>query len=125
MDGQLNTIEYFVHHEDVRRGRAGWAVRDLDPQLSDFLWDRLRLAGKTWFGNVKSGLYLVRTDGAGADHKARSGESPVTLTGTAGELMLIAFGRSEVEVEVAGDDDAVDAFMAARLHVTEDVHPDE
>lgn len=126
VDGQLNTIEYYVHHEDVRRGRSGWTVRDLEPQLSDFLWDRLKLAARSWFGNVKSGLYLVRTDGADdEEHKVRSGDSPVTLTGTAGELILMAFGRSEVEVEVAGDDDAVRSFLDARMHVTADIHPPE
>lgn len=125
VDGQLNTIEYYVHHEDVRRGRPGWSVRDLDPNLSDFLWDRLKLASRTLLGSVKSELWLVRTDGEGGEHKARSGSNPVTVTGTAGELMMIAFGRSEAEVEIAGDDEAVDTFLATRLHVTEEADPAE
>lgn len=28
-----NTIEFFVHHEDVRRGSDGWSVRELDDDL--------------------------------------------------------------------------------------------
>src|SRR2546423_7989769 len=29
MDERLNTVEYFVHHEDVRRGGDGWEPRDI------------------------------------------------------------------------------------------------
>ncbi len=126
VDGQLNTLEYYVHHEDVRRGRSGWDVRELDPELSDFIWDRLKLAGRGWFGGVDSGVTLVRTDGEGAEHKVKSGDEMITVTGTAGELIMIAFGRSAAEVEVTGDDEAVARFRQARLHVDEeDLFPEE
>jgi uncharacterized protein (TIGR03085 family) len=125
VDGQLNTIEYYVHHEDVRRGSGEWTVRNLDPALQDFLWDRLKLAGRGWFGRVKGGVTLVRTDGGGAEHRAKSGKPMVTLHGTAGELLMIAFGRGEADVEFDGDADAIADFRATRLHVTEDVAPPE
>ncbi len=117
VDGQLNTIEYYVHHEDVRRGGQDWTLRDLDPELQDFLWDRLKLAGRGWFGSVKGGVTLVRTDDQGGEHKAKSGDPMITLRGTPGELTLVAFGRSAVDVDVTGDPDAVMAFRQARLHV--------
>lgn len=126
VDGQLNTIEYYVHHEDVRRGRPGWTVRELDPALSDFIWDRLKLAGRGWFGNVKGGVTLVRTDGDGGEHKVKGGKPKVTVTGTPGELIMIAFGRSEAEIAIDGDPDAVAAFNQTRLHVREeDIVPHE
>lgn len=119
VDGQLNTIEFYVHHEDVRRGRSGWTPRALDPDLSDFLWDRLKLAGRGWFAHIKGGVTLVRTDGEGAEHRIKGGTSGVTLTGTAGEILMIAFGRSEAEVDLTGSEKAVADFRERRLDITE------
>src|SRR5215467_4511454 len=44
MDERANTVEYFVHYEDVRRARPGWEPRDVDPGLSEELWRRLKMA---------------------------------------------------------------------------------
>ena len=125
VDGQLNTLEYYVHHEDVRRAQPGWQPRDLDPELADFIWDRLKLAGRGWFNSVPGGVTLVRTDGAGAEHKVKGGDPMVTLKGTPGELIMIAFGRKEAEVDVLGEAEAVAGFREAKLHIDEDhLHPD-
>ena len=37
LDERANTVEYFVHYEDVRRARPGWEPRDVDPGLSEEL----------------------------------------------------------------------------------------
>ena len=37
LDELVNTVEYFVHHEDVRRAQDGWTVRELSPELEDAL----------------------------------------------------------------------------------------
>lgn len=125
VDGQLNTLEYYVHHEDIRRAQPGWQPRDLDPELADFIWDRLKLAGRGWFNSVPGGVTLVRTDGEGAEHKVKGGDPMVTLKGSAGELIMIAFGRKEADVAVLGDDEAVAGFREAKLHIGEDhLHPD-
>ncbi len=44
VDGETNTIEYFVHHEDVIRAQPGWTPRTLDDATTAALWARL---GKT------------------------------------------------------------------------------
>ena len=36
-----NTLEYFVHHEDLRRAQPGWEPRDLPPGDEDELWKLL------------------------------------------------------------------------------------
>jgi uncharacterized protein (TIGR03085 family) len=121
-DGQLNTVEFFVHHEDVRRSRDDWEARDLDPNLSNFLWDRLKLGGRLLFNGVKGGVVLQRTDGPDGEievHRAKSGKPKVTLTGTAGELVMIAYGRHETDVLVEGDAEAVAAFREATTPVDE------
>ena len=41
-DEAANTVEYFVHHEDVRRGGDDWEPRELNADLTEALWKRLR-----------------------------------------------------------------------------------
>ena len=45
-DDALNTAEYFVHHEDVRRAREPWTPRTLDDAETKLLWSRLGLLGR-------------------------------------------------------------------------------
>src|SRR5688500_48871 len=42
-----NTLEYFVHHEDLRRAQSDWQPRELDPADEDAIWRAVRLGGRT------------------------------------------------------------------------------
>lgn len=117
VDGVANLVEYYVHHEDVRRGSEGWRPRDLPPDLADALWLRLTGMSRLLFRRVPVGVVLERTDGGGATYPARTGPNPVTLRGTAGELLLRAYGRRAVDVEVIGTPAAIEAFETAPLGV--------
>src|ERR1700722_12633342 len=44
-DGSMNTIEFFIHVEDVRRAQPGWEPRLLPPALDDALWARVGPGG--------------------------------------------------------------------------------
>jgi hypothetical protein len=44
-DGAMNTIEYFIHAEDVRRAQPDWTPRPLSPELSNALWARVGPGG--------------------------------------------------------------------------------
>src|SRR5215467_13786937 len=57
MDERLNLVEFFVHHEDVRRGADGWQPRDLSDGLTDALWQRLS-ASKLLFRRSPVGVEL-------------------------------------------------------------------
>jgi len=116
-DGAANLLEYFVHHEDVLRGMEDWQPRDLPADLSDLLWKRLSSMSRLLFRKVPVGVVLERTDGGGATHPARKGPDAVTLRGTAGELLLRAYGRHAAEVEVIGSPSGIAAFEAATLGV--------
>src|ERR1700683_2006611 len=35
---KINGIEFFVHHEDVRRAGRGWQPRAADPRRAEALW---------------------------------------------------------------------------------------
>jgi len=99
MDERLNTVEYFVHHEDVRRGADGWEPRDIGAGLTDLLWQRLRVA-RLLFRKAPVGIELVRDDvpaGPGRQRvriTAKARTPMVTVTGGPAELTLWALGRT-------------------------------
>lgn len=119
MNGLANLFEYLVHHEDVIRAQDGWTPRYLDSGESDVVWERLCKARKLLFRSVKGGVILVRTDLAGSGTQAMSGagSDPVTLTGTALDLTLLAYGRKAVNVEIGGSPAAQQAFAEASLGI--------
>ncbi|HUY21338.1 MAG TPA: TIGR03085 family metal-binding protein [Acidimicrobiales bacterium] len=116
-DAVINLTEYFVHHEDVRRGggddtpRRGPEVAPVEAAL----WKSLRRSAKFLTRSLKgTGLDLVRPDGE-VIH-ARPGPTPATLTGTAGEIVLFLTGRTAAaRVELGGPAEAVAALRAARF----------
>ena len=92
-------------------------MRDLPPELADALWGRLRKMGSLLFRRVPVAVTLERTDGAGGSITVRKGPEGVTLRGPAGELMLRAYGRKAVNVDVIGSPEAVAAFESASLGI--------
>jgi uncharacterized protein (TIGR03085 family) len=115
MDERANAVEYFVHHEDVRRAAPDWKPRDVGPGLSHMLWDRLRMA-KLVLRKVPVGLEFARDDdgaggnggGSGFRMTIRRGTPVVTVTGTPAELTMWAMGRtSATHVRLDGTDSAV------------------
>ncbi len=45
VDDYANGGEFFVHHEDVRRGEPGWAPRAPDATRDEQLWALMRRGG--------------------------------------------------------------------------------
>ncbi len=82
LDERANTVEFFVHNEDVRRAAPDWAPRDISPGLSDALWDRLRMARFT-LRKAPVGVEFARNDdGAGPDGKRARTASRAARTAT-------------------------------------------
>ncbi|MFI5286286.1 MAG: maleylpyruvate isomerase family mycothiol-dependent enzyme [Candidatus Dormibacteria bacterium] len=111
----LNGLEYFIHHEDVRRanGRDPRApIRDLEA-LS---WRMVGLSARRLARRVRPyGLELVRPDGVRRQYG--SGER-ATLSGRATELVLYLSGRrSAAHVTLAGAPAAVAAVERANLAI--------
>ncbi|GAA1336024.1 TIGR03085 family metal-binding protein [Saccharothrix algeriensis] len=107
LDEAVNSVEYFVHHEDVRRARDGWEPRSPDPRRDAVLWRGLRAAARLTYRRSPVGVVLRRPDGESITAKA--GADPVVLTGQVSELLVHAFGRERAEVEYDGGRDAVAA----------------
>jgi uncharacterized protein (TIGR03085 family) len=112
-DEAANTVEHFVHHEDLRRGAPGWTERELTPGLSDALWKRLKSA-RLFLRGAPTGIVLAR---AGSDERlaAKNSTPSVTVTGTPAELTMWLMGRtSAANVAFDGPHEAVDALTSWR-----------
>jgi len=113
MAGLVNPMEYFVHHEDVRRAQPGWEPRELDSDVEDLIWARLGRQARVMFRKAPVGVTLRRED-SGAEAVAKASTPVVTVTGPPGELLLYAFGRrSAARVRLEGDPGAVARLEAA------------
>ena len=106
VDEMINTTEYFVHHEDVRRGRPGWRPRPPDERRDSALWAALSRTGRLLLRNSPVGVVLVRSDD-GREVIARRGPNTVTISGEPGELLLFASGRDEVRAEFDGEQSSI------------------
>ncbi|MEU6081937.1 TIGR03085 family metal-binding protein [Streptomyces sp. NPDC047108] len=114
IDEAANTVEFFVHAEDVRRAQPDWTPRELDPVFADVLWTRLERGARLLGRKSTVGLVVRRPDGRTA--VARRGTPVVTVTGEPGELTLFLFGRQRVaKVEMEGDKEAVARAQDAPL----------
>ncbi|MFW0790329.1 TIGR03085 family metal-binding protein [Gordonia sp. CPCC 205333] len=115
LDRWLNLSEMFVHHEDVLRGgvdpTSDWSPRVIDPALQKALVGAVRSAVRVAMPKLPVRVTLRTPDGV-AVTSAGSGDA-VTVTGTAGELLLFTFGREPVQVTLHGTDAAVAALKSA------------
>ncbi|GII86344.1 TIGR03085 family protein [Sphaerisporangium siamense] len=116
LDAAVNTLEMFVHHEDVRRARPDWEPRALPADLAELLWKRVAAGARLMFRRSPVGVILRHTDGRRAG--AKKAEPHVIVTGDPAELLMFAFGRQDhARVTCAGDPPSVARLTAARLGV--------
>jgi len=101
VDDIINTVEFFVHTEDVRRAN-GMQPRPVDMGLEHWVWRRLRRQARMSFHRVPAKVRLVPTVGDPVE-VGKSGPS-VEARGRPTELLLLAFNRKDAaDVEVSGD----------------------
>ena len=114
-DRLANTMEYFIHLEDLRRAN-GLGPRDLPTDLEDQLWQILGRMSKLLVRRAPAGVLLDA--GGGRTVTARSGTPMVTVHGPVGELALFVYGRQDAaKVELDGPPDAVDALRNASFGI--------
>jgi len=118
VDELTNTIEFFVHHEDVRRASEPWEPRVLDPDLDTVLWNAVSRMGKLLARKAPSGLVLTDTSRPDRSATAKSGTPGVSVSGPAGELVLFVYGRqAHSRVGLVGDEADARAMMNAKFGV--------
>jgi uncharacterized protein (TIGR03085 family) len=113
--GILNTTEWFVHHEDVRRAN-GEGPRT-DAELDAALWPYVRRMAPLMLRRIKGAGVALSAPGHGEVPAKGTGPS-ARVEGGPQELMLFLNGRrSAAQVEVTGPDAARAAVDGADLGV--------
>ena len=119
MDERVNTVEYFVHHEDVRRAAPDWEPRELGSGESALLWQRLR-AARFLLRKAPVGVELARDDtepgnGTTLRMTAKKATPVVTVIGAPAELVLWATGRTgAADVRFDGTEAAIASLAGSR-----------
>lgn len=113
LDQAMNGMEFFVHHEDVRRANdAPREPRALRLDDEAHLWSRARLLARR-LRKAPVGIVVENALDAEEPLRVRPGSRTVTLVGKPSELVLWLFGRGRVaDVEFVGEPDDVAAVRA-------------
>ncbi|MFE4668599.1 TIGR03085 family metal-binding protein [Streptomyces sp. NPDC056716] len=113
IDEASNTVEFYVHTEDVRRAQPDWTTRELDTVFQDALWSRLERTARLMGRTAPTGLVLRRPDGQTAI--AHKGAPVVTATGEPSELLLFVCGRQgAARVALEGEESAIAKLREAK-----------
>ena len=116
-DELANTLEFFIHHEDVRRAQPEWTPRVLPQGEQEAIWKATKMTAR--LGLRKLGVpVLVRSPGFDDLQIGTSETRPpqAMLQGEPGEIALFASGRQRVaKVEIQGREDTTDRLRGARL----------
>ncbi len=120
-DERINVVEFFVHHEDVRRAQPTFEPREIEPALSDIFWRRLGVA-RLLLRKAPVGVELVREGGQPSSGRVRitaKARTPVvTVIGAPAELTLWAMGRTgAARVRLDGSDADIAALRAASWRI--------
>lgn len=111
VDEMINTVELFVHHEDVLRGGEDWVARTLPADLEAALWGIVSKLGRLHFARSKVGVVFVSPAHGRQRVHGPTDLGAVEVTGTPGEILLYSIGRRSVaQVDVSGSTEALAAI---------------
>lgn len=114
-DEAMNTAEYFIHVEDVRRAAPDFEPRVLAPGLEAALWKRLKMFGR---GLAKQDTARVTVEAPGYGRLVLGNGEPVTMTGSPQEVLLFVTGRGQVaRLTFEGSAEAVERLKEMKLGV--------
>jgi uncharacterized protein (TIGR03085 family) len=114
IDRAANTVEMFVHHEDVRRAQPGWHPRPLPESLGRAVWSRLARLDRHRVRRFRATV-VMEAPGYG-EIRAGAGGPEVRLRGDPGELMIFLNGRQgHARVELVGPEELTARLSRARL----------
>ena len=128
----VQAVEDWIHHEDVRRGSAGVPGRTTSPEMAEPLWAAAKRFARVTLTHtrVEGGSQratVALTDGdrratfeiAPGSRAARPSEAEpdATVTGSPGELVLFATGRSQAAVQITGDEALSRALSSGKRRV--------
>ena len=112
METLANTVEFFVHREDVRRARPEWKPRALSGADARALWTATSRMASAAF--LRAPVAAVLRVPGGPRTRVGHGLHTVVLTGDVGELTMAVSGRDEAHVELSGPELAQEAYRSWR-----------
>ena len=116
----FRSLEYFVHHEDIRRAQERWLPRELTDDEQRQIWAMVGHAGR---GLVRPAGVPVELrwpgasrDGGDRTKTLRSGEGAAVVSGQPAEVAMFLFGRARHHgLAYDGPPHAVRALQEGRL----------
>jgi uncharacterized protein (TIGR03085 family) len=117
VEAAANTMEYFVHHEDVRRAQPDWQPRDLSEEQRVALWRALWGAKRMLLRSSPVPVHLEPTDVPNVD-AVDLPEDGVIIRGPVAEITMHLYGRDQhEELEYEGEPAAVAAYLNSKRGV--------
>jgi uncharacterized protein (TIGR03085 family) len=119
----FNVIEFYVHNEDLLRGKLGRSrviSDELEEALSGFVLQLARLAFRRVTGSFR---LVIHDESSSETHERQIGKqntsSPeLEISGRAGELILLFMGRGKhAKVRAAGSDEAKRLYRLADVGI--------
>ncbi|MGK2350095.1 TIGR03085 family metal-binding protein [Cutibacterium sp. V947] len=111
MDAAANSMEYFIHHEDLLRAQPGWQPRQLDHRTELGLARIIRKHGRALTRRCPVGVRVEMTEFKDP-LTLHPGDRIVTIVGAASEILLLLTGRTSVaQVDVLGEPATISEFM--------------
>lgn len=117
-EAAANTMEFFVHCEDVRRAQPGYSARPTDQTTEAAAWRRAPGLARIVLRGCPVAVWLDRE--VAGEEPTRIGHGPdiVTLRGRASEMVLYLFGRTDAaDLEVIGEAAAIATVARAMRHI--------
>jgi uncharacterized protein (TIGR03085 family) len=112
-DGPMNTVEFFIHVEDVRRAQPDWDARPIPEELSEALWARAGAGGM-----AKQVAATIELTSSGRETKVAGTGPRIEIHGNPGEHVLFGAGRQGAAlVTMEGDDALVAQLRSAHLGI--------
>jgi uncharacterized protein (TIGR03085 family) len=115
VDKAFNTLEFYIHHEDIRRAQPSWEPRELTSYEHSQIWAALKTMGRGLVRNAGVPLAMHRTD---KDKRfvLKRGKDPVTVSGLPSEVALFLYGRPHHDgVTLDGPEDSVATLESSSL----------
>jgi uncharacterized protein (TIGR03085 family) len=112
LDPVANMGEMFIHHEDVRRAKAGWEPRPLDDATVKALGRGLPIMARLTLAKAPARVAIRTPQGKDVVSLGRGPE--LTITGEPQELLLFISGRDAVRLTFDGEPETVEAVRANR-----------
>jgi uncharacterized protein (TIGR03085 family) len=117
LDELMNTGEYWIHTEDVRRPN-GLSRRELPEDFERTIWSRLSRQARMSFRRADVAMRIVPTVGSPVDVGAKDSPDVVEVRGRPSELLLLAYNRTaDADVEYVGEPAAVERLRASKFGI--------